>query len=322
MSMSMSGTLKNMSMPGTQVTPLNANCIHSIDDTLMKLPSFYMDEKDDRVIFRDFYVKRLSDMGISTVRDMALLHESLCVDGSRKLRTTWRQIALKGGYLTLDYFFYVVDCAFEVYQESKKAGAQRMFQTLPRKHSPSCFAPILGVDGTVIPLPPLPTTSSTTTVTSNCKSNLSLPKPSNRSGEAAAAAARGALHKASSGSYIGIGCTPLPKNDETTAPLPAVVATTTTTNATTASANTIPNASTTKTLPPPPSPTLLSSNIEIKQEEEDEEEEQDPLQRQRFLMEQQMNIQDQQREMIRIQSNFILEMQKKSEMQKKRRRME
>lgn len=55
------------------------------------------------------YKKRLNNLGYTTIKDLALLHESLHKEGSVGIRRVWQMISNMGGLLTLDRFFKVVE---------------------------------------------------------------------------------------------------------------------------------------------------------------------------------------------------------------------
>ena len=296
----MSGTL-NMSMSGNSLPPE----FLSLEDTLMKLPYFNMEIGDARLTFRDFYVGRLALMRINTIGDLAQLHESLHEDGSLELRKTWKRVALTGGYLTLDSFFYAVDCAFEIYKQSSKRRPIKFINRAP-KPSPSCFAPIFGVDNLHrTPLPRIPkfgldettaplsatldAVTTTTTTNTNGSANNTIFNASKNLPQDPLQRLQGARYlmeeqrkiqdrvgremiRMQQSEFI-LGQQQKRRRMETTAPLAATLA------AVTGSANTnIRNASTTTKI-------------------------QDPLQYQRFLMEQQSKIHDRQRDLLRMQQS-------------------
>lgn len=56
------------------------------------------------------YKNRLNNIGFKTIKDLALLHESLHKEGgSMPTRNVWEKVSHAGGILTLNRFFQVVD---------------------------------------------------------------------------------------------------------------------------------------------------------------------------------------------------------------------
>ena len=71
------------------------------------------------------YKTRLNGFGFKTIKDLALLHESLHKERSMATRNVWEKVSHAGGILTLNRFFRVVDISYNLCKNQAMSTQKR-----------------------------------------------------------------------------------------------------------------------------------------------------------------------------------------------------